>query len=246
CRLTRPREYSAIPRVETPRRTSLAEQTAEILREAIRRGEWASLLPGEHALSERLKVSRTTLRAALNALRREGVIEVSQGRRVQVVARPPRASSVTEAKTIGVMVGLPYHELSSFSLFLISHLQDDLAALGWRLEVHADRRFSSRHPSRSLTHLTNSTRTDAWALIGPSPDCLQWFAKGKGLAVSVASSGENLGVPAVYADEPAAVRHPVGVFLKRGYERVVMFRDEREFPGRASLENAFMGAFTAG
>src|ERR1043166_6845480 len=110
-------------RMQLPRRTSLAEQTADILRNAIRQGEWTERLPGEHTLSERLKVSRTTLRAALGMLRREGLLDISQGQRVKIVARPERTDGAADTKVVGVVAGLPSHELSSFSLFLIARLQ---------------------------------------------------------------------------------------------------------------------------
>jgi DNA-binding LacI/PurR family transcriptional regulator len=39
-----------------------------------------------------------------------------------------------------VLAAVPFHTLSSFSLFLISELQEDLQMLDCALEVHADRR----------------------------------------------------------------------------------------------------------
>ena len=70
-----------------PQRLSLVSQAADILREQLAAGLCGDILPGERALCARLQVSRPTLRAALETLRREGWLEVSQGRRRRI--HPP-------------------------------------------------------------------------------------------------------------------------------------------------------------
>lgn len=65
-------------------------QIAERLREAIARGEFAQgdALPSEAALNRRFGVSRTTARAALDALENEGLVDRRSGRGSIVL--PPR------------------------------------------------------------------------------------------------------------------------------------------------------------
>lgn len=58
--------------VSVPRRISRAAQVLEILRHGLRMHEWSERLPPEKVLSAQLQVSRSTLRAALEMLRREG------------------------------------------------------------------------------------------------------------------------------------------------------------------------------
>ena len=231
--------------MELPRRTSLAQQTAESLRKAIWQGEWTKFLPGEHALSEHLKVSRTTLRIALSVLRREGLIDVSQGQRVRIVSRPERGESPSSSKVVGVLAGQPYYDFSWFSLHLITKLQDDLAEIGYKLEVHAEPRFGARHPSRSLTHLLNSAPADTWVLLRPTEVCLQWFTERNVRAISVMDTPEDRTIRSVYVHSAAAAAHAVRLFLKRGYARVVLLSRDVEAPGRASLERAFTEAAAA-
>src|SRR6185503_7916079 len=69
---------------EIARRPSLVDAAVGILRRDLQSGIWREYLPGEHRLCERLQISRPTLRHALEMLRREGLIEVSQGRRRRI------------------------------------------------------------------------------------------------------------------------------------------------------------------
>lgn len=72
----------------TPTRSSLAARVAEVLRKDLRVGRWRQWLPSEIELRAHLKVSRNTVRAALQALQREGLVTASQGKRRRILLRP--------------------------------------------------------------------------------------------------------------------------------------------------------------
>src|ERR1051326_7474089 len=143
---------------QIPQRASLVTQVAEIVRREINRGEWGEYLPGELELCDRLKVSRPTLRAALDLLKREGLIEVSQGRRRRIVGKSRPRVLTSESKTVGVIASIPYHTLSSFSLVLLNELQTRLHDAGYKLEVHANARFGQAKPARALEALAEQLR----------------------------------------------------------------------------------------
>ena len=79
---------STLLRPVTPR-PALVEQVAEQLRERIMGGEFppGASLPPENTLASTLGVSRTVIREAMQNLRSQGLVEVSQG-------RPPRVREV--------------------------------------------------------------------------------------------------------------------------------------------------------
>jgi DNA-binding FadR family transcriptional regulator len=70
------------------KRSPLAAQTAEILLERIRAGEWplGHKLPGETTLAVQLGVGRSTLREAIRELAGKGVLDTRQGSGVFVLA----------------------------------------------------------------------------------------------------------------------------------------------------------------
>ncbi len=82
--------------IESPR--SQFRQIADLLRDAIERGEYApgSLLPSEPELAERYRVSRPTINRAVTILRGEGLVRVERGRGTVVREIPViRRASVT-------------------------------------------------------------------------------------------------------------------------------------------------------
>lgn len=70
------------------RRTSLADQAADLLLARIRDGEWSlgAKLPGETTLAPQLGVGRSTVREAIRQLAGQGVLQTRQGAGVFVTA----------------------------------------------------------------------------------------------------------------------------------------------------------------
>lgn len=94
-----------------PQRHSLVSQTAAILREEIERGSWPEWLPGERVLCETLQVSRNTLRAALDQLKRDRVIESVHGAGNRVNAQPPQRRTRLKATDVALLSPLPIEQL---------------------------------------------------------------------------------------------------------------------------------------
>lgn len=74
--------------MEQVRRTSLADQAAQLLLDRIRAGEWpiGAKLPGETTLGPQLGVGRSTVREAIRQLAGRGVLQTRQGAGVFVTA----------------------------------------------------------------------------------------------------------------------------------------------------------------
>src|ERR1051325_840679 len=95
--MSRPPQPQPVPGVKS----RLAERLREALRTEILAGRWSDQLPGERELSRELQISRPTLRLALWALEREGLLQIRKGQSCRIVRTavtaadaPPRRPEV--------------------------------------------------------------------------------------------------------------------------------------------------------
>src|SRR5437868_5906891 len=114
-----------------PQRHSLVSQTTDILREEIARGAWAKFLPGERELAIRLCISRPTLRAALDILRREGVIEVSERTRRKICHIPVKALKHVGPRRVVLLTPIPPHRFPPFVMFWMDEMRQRLGNEGF-------------------------------------------------------------------------------------------------------------------
>lgn len=229
-----------------PTRTSLVAQVVEIFHAELARGQWHDILPSERELCERFQVSRITLRAALDVLRREGLIEVSQGRRRKIVAAPEQFRGSGGAKVVGLISPLPLHAMSSLSLYLIGELRAHLFDASYRLDVHAHAKFGTRNPSAALEEMVKQTRADCWVIHVCTTQVERWFAQRRIRAITLGWSGEEIHHPCLAVDYRAICRHAAGVLLAKGHTRLGLVLPTGEPPGESALEKGFLEGIVAG
>ena len=135
------------------RRTSLADQAAELLLARIQSGEWpiGTKLPGETTLAPMFDVGRSTLREAIRQLAGRGILVTRQGSGVFV-------DSLDEVRTDWDKVLQRAH--------ITAVLEARLAIEGEAAALAAGRRTPTDLDAiRSALDLRNSARTDAVALV---------------------------------------------------------------------------------
>src|SRR5436309_954404 len=150
--------------LEVPKRTSLVAAVADNLRRAMKHGEWFVSLPGQRLLADRLQVSRVTVQKAMKLLRREGLLEVSIGRRSRILLRSRRRTTATSTGIVGALVEQPAHLMQPSSIFLITELQRHLHDAGFELRTYCDPRLLASHPRKRLERLVVETRAAGWVL----------------------------------------------------------------------------------
>ena len=223
-----------------PQRLSLVSQAADILREQLAAGLWGGFLPGERVLCARLQVSRPTLRAALDTLRREGWLEVLQGRRRRI--RPPERGrrAVPRSTRVGLLTPVPLHRMPPFTMFWVDELRERLGDEGFELTLHVSHAPGLAQPERWLQRLTSEAPSAAWVLFRSSEPIQQWF-DARGLsAVIIGSRFPGIGLPSVDVDYRAACRHAAGVFLSRGRRRLALLLPEGGGAGDQASEAGFL------
>ncbi|MBI4026750.1 MAG: substrate-binding domain-containing protein [Verrucomicrobia bacterium] len=224
-----------------PSRISLITQTINILREDLK--SCAEFLPSERFWADQLKVSRPTLRAALAALRREGLIRVipGQGSRVVPQQRPimPRSSS----KVVGFLSATATHLLPTSERFFIGELRRHMQQAGYELQVFADGRLRWRRPQLILKNLVRQRSVCCWLLRMQRLPVQRWFADQQMPSIVVGSCYENIHLPSIDTDHRAVTRHAAGLLLGMGHQRITLLMRQWGLAGDLESEQGFREAF---
>ena len=201
-------------RAALPHRESLVAQTISCLRAAISAGEWREALPGERVLADRLHVSRVTIRAALEELRRTGVCDVSHGARRRIIKAPTRRVS-SPCATIGLLSPLPHPAVPPQVMYWIDQLRGRVGEDGHRLHFHHNLAAYRGQPWRALRELVRSDPCAAWVLWRSTPQMQHWFSRSGIPAMLVGTCAPEVQLPYVDIDYRAACRHAAGLLLSR-------------------------------
>lgn len=225
-----------------PKRSSLVAQTAAILRENILAGVWADLLPGELELCDRLQVSRVTLRAALDQLRREGWFRSKQGKRRAITRERALSSSNKPSDRVVLLSPLPLQDIPASAIFWVDALRDHLGAAGYRLEVQASQACYSQHPKHALEALVHKHRPAGWVLYLSTARIQQWFSERGLRGVISGSRHPNVALSSVDIDYAAACQHAVGLLAGKGHRRLALLMPRSDQAGNLESERGFMEA----
>jgi DNA-binding LacI/PurR family transcriptional regulator len=227
------RELTRGPRL--PQRVSLAELTAQSLRECMAAGHWQGHLPGERELCSRLQVSRSTLRSALAELQREGLLGVTQRQRRQIIACPPKRHDLV-AKTIAIITPRPLLAMSAASVVMVDELRDHLSRSGFTLEIHVSKACFSASPARALDALTTRSPASAWLLFGSLEPVQSWFLKHRLPCLILGSCAPGVALPSVDADYRAICRHAGALLRRQRHRSIVFIRTEGDYGGDLDSE----------
>ncbi|MDB6140367.1 MAG: alanine racemase [Verrucomicrobiaceae bacterium] len=227
-----------------PLRPSLVVETIKTMRQAIETGLWQEFLPGERTLCAQWQISRPTLRAAMEVLRGEGVLDITHGRRsrllVKTSAQPPGSL------TVCLLSPEPLGAMPPFVMLWVDELRSQLAAAGHLLHVQVGRAgFSKRSPDRTLTTLVRDTPAAVWVLYQTTDQIKRWFAAHHLPCVVVGSHVPGIDLPTVDRDYRAVCRHAAGLLASRGHRRPALLIHKSEFGGDLESEAGFLEGLAA-
>ncbi len=222
-----------------PQRRSLVDETTAVLRENIVNRQWERWLPGEHELTHQLQVSRTTLRAALATLQREGVLRVGQGQRREITdSRAPQAP-LPAVQSVALLTPEPIHHLNSATVFWIDALREHLASSGWSLRVVVSAAAYRRRPAGALKEIAARERAGGWVLYRSTAQMQRWFEDSNLPCVVAGSVHLGIHLTSVDRDYHATSRHAAGLLLARGHRRLGLLRPAAPLAGDLETEAGF-------
>lgn len=225
-----------------PRRISLVAETARALRESILAGTWSIHLPGERELCAQLQVSRPTLRAALNELQREGMLEVTSRKRRRILSPPDAPTVEKPQQVIAAISPRPLLAMAPSAVVMVDELRTDLARAGLRLELIVNPASFSARPARALEELTARTPAAAWLIFGSREPMQRWFVKRQLPCLVVGSCSGNVALPSVDIDYRAVCRHAGGLFRSHGHRNPALVLPDSFTGGELDSELGFREA----
>ncbi len=212
------------------RRSSVADQAAAALREAIQQGAWGELLPGEHELARRLNISRPSVRAALARLAEDGVITISKGCRTRI-NEPSKVEERGAPPTVCLVVPSSRESLGFSGHPVLMEMRAQFAVLGVGWEEIFDRTLGGRHPEGRLASMVQGRRHVCWLLLGASATIQRWFQQAKVPTLVLGSCHAGIELPSVDVDYYAIGWHASGCLAKAGHTRVACVLPYRALAG---------------
>lgn len=216
------------------RRHSLAEQAATILEDLILRGEMPEVFPGENQLSAKLKISRPTLRQAIQLLARRGLVTTSKGRRTRVCLQGKE--SVREMPAVCLIIPASMHSSTAVASTTLEEMKFELAASGITWDAVFESQLGGRHPDARLEEITAGRRQTVYILFSPSYPLQLWFAESGLPTLILGSCYEGIELPSIDIDYHAVGWHAAGQLVKNGHSRILFVEPASQPVGVISTE----------
>ena len=188
--------------MKTFRRLSIAQQTAQHLRDGIRQGRWKGRLPGVVRLSQELGVSTHTLRASLRLIEKEGLVELSQDKRSRhVAAKAPRAKDTFR---IGLLLNEPLADENAKVQQLIQEVRHRLEKSDLHVFFSTETLKSLHHDRARVARYVLSEEANAWIVFGGSKPVIEWFAEQPFPALAIFGRSNEVPIASVAPDMATA------------------------------------------
>lgn len=212
--------------------SSKIDQAADIIRSAILSGDLVQVLPSERRLSEQLQISRASVRKALEALTREGMLAPVQASKKRLIIETAGVRKKVENKQVIFLSQKPAHESSSQVLEQFAQLNHYLSKAGYVAEMVTSGIFHYNQVLPEQMEELTARREGAHWILHQCPEHVQlWFAACGIRATVFGSIFPTVGLPFVDVDFCSAARHATGYLLARGHKRLGLIRFRSHLAG---------------
>lgn len=222
-----------------PQRSILVAQVRDIIRSEIAAGHWQGWLPAERTLSELLKISRPTLRRALQSLQKEKTVRPVHGRGYEILSQPKRSPAKQPPVTVHLLSPDPLEKLRHYSHLWIEEFRFNLLKSGHDLQLHHGRQYLRPAPDRALARLVAQNPRGVWVLVHSSRMIQRWFATHGVPAAVMGYRHEDCNLPGVAVNMEAVCRHAAGELIRLGHRHIALIRLRTDRAGDLLSDRGF-------
>lgn len=217
------------------RPSSAVEQLAAHLREEIQSGGLEGSMPGVAQLVRRLGVGTKTAVAALESLKREGLLDApGMRRRSRILAAEP-------ARRAGLQIRILLYEESDTHDEHTLELRHRLEGCGHAVEFAGKTLADLKFDVNRVARLVQKSGGDAWVVRAGSRAVLEWFAARAVPAFAMFGRQTELPLAGLAASKSPAVAQALRRLVDLGHRRIVMLaREERRKPTPGLMEQRFL------
>jgi DNA-binding LacI/PurR family transcriptional regulator len=217
------------------RSLSAIEQLTTHLREEIRNGGLDGDMPGVAQLVRRLGVGTKTVVAAMESLKRDGVIQANGKRKRSGIV------AAGAGKKSGLRIRILLYEESDMHSEHIVQLAFRLKERGHHV-AYAAKTLSGLHfDVKRVARMVEMNDGDAWIVQAGSRPVLEWFAARSVPAFAMFGRQFQLPIASLATLKSPAVAEALRRLVDLGHRRIVMLvREERRKPNPGLLERRFL------
>lgn len=217
------------------RHLSADEQLAAHLREEIGSGRLDGAMPGVAQLVKRMGVGTRTVVAALDHLKREGVLESAGPRRSnRIVAADGR-------RRAGLKIGILLYEESDAHDEHTVEMRYQLEERGHQVSILEKTLADLKFDVNRVARLVQKTAGDAWVIRAGPREVLEWFAAQPLPAFALFGRQTGLPMARLATFMSPAVSQVLERLVSLGHRRIVLIaREERRKPTPGLMERRFL------
>lgn len=209
------------------------------IRKSIEEGTWKEFLPSERHLCKSLQVSRPTVRAALQQLAKDGLINIRHGRLKQIL-RAGRRVHAARSRLIVIVAHEPVVHTASEPYHIITEMRAHLTQQGFVTEIFLCQARSAVTQQRQLEAFLRQNRVLCCVLLSVRLELQRWFATHSIPALVLGSCHASVRLPSLDIDHRAVCRHAVGVLLAKGHRRFAFVVPDSGVAGDLAGEKGFL------
>jgi DNA-binding LacI/PurR family transcriptional regulator len=200
----------------------VVEQTVQHLRKGLGEGRWRGRLPGVVRLAAECAVSKGVVRSALQQLEAEGILQDRGRGRSRVVAETLQVKVPRRVLRVGIFL----HErmtdenpgMQSTLLRIKHHLEEAGAACFLSGKCQA----GLRHQMGRMTGYLAATPADAWVLVAPRVELLEWFHLQATPCIFLGSRTGHFQLAGAGLDLKSSMQAATRKLLELGHQRIVL------------------------